>query len=136
MVGSEGPRDDRRDSRTISATNFEESVSGSVGGFPHYIEYPHGQHLWHNLAMDSLLFYAAYTSANNSLLKEITTLLQSSVYEKPIVCCFPSPKGIWIEEKRQLVESGATISPTPERAAKVLVRLARRSQIISSLKQP
>lgn len=86
--------------------------------------------------VDSLLFYTAYASANKPLLKDITTLLQSSVHQKPVVCCFPSPKGIWIEEKRQLVESGVTIYATPERAAKVLVSLVKRSQIVSSLEQP
>ncbi|GEM_PF-3328509 len=43
-----------------------------------------------------------------------------------VVCCFPSPKTIWAEEKHQLIESGVAIYPTPERAAKALAGLVKQ----------
>ena len=79
--------------------------------------------------IDSLVLYAAYASANRPLLKELTGLLQSPAYEKPIISCFPSPPEVWTEEKRELEESGVLLYSTPERAAKTLVGLVKRSQI-------
>jgi len=83
--------------------------------------------------IDGLVLYAAYASANRPLLEEITGLLQSPAYEKPIICCFPSPTGIWVGEKDRFEASGVAIYPTPERAAKALVGLVKRSQIVSRL---
>lgn len=79
---------------------------------------------------DGLVLYAAYASANRPLLKEIASLLKSPAQEKPIICCFPSPTGIWVEEKNEFVESDVALYPTPERAAKALVGLVKRSQIV------
>lgn len=75
--------------------------------------------------IDSLLLYAAYASANRPLLKEITGLLKSRAYGKPIISCFPSPTGVWVEEKEELEQSGVALYPTPERVAKALVGLVK-----------
>jgi acyl-CoA synthetase (NDP forming) len=42
---------------------------------------------------------------------------------KPILCCFSAPAGIWDDEIRQLERSGIPNYPTPERAAKALSSL-------------
>jgi len=81
--------------------------------------------------IDSLLLYAAYASANKPLLNEISGLLESPPCNKPIICCFPSPTGVWFEEKRDLAESGIALYATPERAAEALAGLVKRSQIVS-----
>jgi len=81
--------------------------------------------------IDSLLLYAAYASANRPLLKELTGLLKSPPYGKPVISCFPSPPGVWTEEKHELEEGGVVLYPTPERAAKALVGLVKRSQIVN-----
>jgi len=81
--------------------------------------------------IDGIALYAAYASANRPLLKEITGLLQSPAYDKPIICCFPSPTGVWVEEKDEFEESGVALYSTPERAAKALVGLVKRSQIVN-----
>lgn len=81
--------------------------------------------------IDSIVLYTAYASANRPLLKEIAGLLKSPAYGKPIISCFPSPTGVWVEEKRELEDSGVVLYPTPERAAKALVGLVKRSQILS-----
>lgn len=76
--------------------------------------------------IDGVLLYSAYASANRHLLKEITDLLKSP-HGKPIISCFPSPTGVWVEEKRELMQSGVVIYPTPERAAKAMVSLMKRA---------
>jgi acyl-CoA synthetase (NDP forming) len=81
--------------------------------------------------IDGLVLYAAYASANRPLLKEITGLLESHAYGKPIISCFPSPPGVWLEEKREFERSGVALYPTPERAAKAMVGLVKRSQIVN-----
>jgi len=81
--------------------------------------------------IDSIVLYTAYASANRPLLKEIAGLLKSPAYGKPIISCFPSPTGVWVEEKRELEDSGVVLYPTPERAAKALVGLVKRSQIVN-----
>lgn len=81
--------------------------------------------------IDSIVLYTAYASANRPVLKEIAGLLKSPAYGKPIISCFPSPTGVWVEEKRELEESGVVLYPTPERAAKALVGLVKRSQIVN-----
>lgn len=77
--------------------------------------------------IDGVLLYAAYASANRPLLKEITSLLKSPAYGKPIISCFPSPTGVWVEEKQELVQNGVVIYPTPERAAKAMVGLVKQT---------
>ena len=81
--------------------------------------------------VDSLLLYAAYASANKPLLNEISNLLKSASCNKPIICCFPSPTGVWVEEKRSFVESDIALYATPERAAEALAGLVKRRQIVS-----
>jgi acyl-CoA synthetase (NDP forming) len=80
---------------------------------------------------DSLLLYAAYASANKPLLNEISSLLKSPSCKKPIISCFPSPSGIWIEEKCNFTESGIALYATPERAAEALAGLIKWSQIVN-----
>jgi acyl-CoA synthetase (NDP forming) len=77
--------------------------------------------------IDGLVLYAAYASANRPLLKEITGLLKSGAYGKPIISCFPSPTGVWVEEKQELTESGVALYPTSERAAEAMVGLVKRA---------
>lgn len=77
--------------------------------------------------IDAVLLYAAYASANRFLLNEINSLLKSPTYGKPIVSCFPSPTGIWADEKEELLQSGVVLYPTPERAAKAMVALVKRA---------
>ena len=81
--------------------------------------------------IDGLVLYAAYASANRPLLKEITGLLESHAYGKPVISCFPSPPGVWLEEKQEFERSGIALYPTPERAAKAMVGLVKRSQIVN-----
>ncbi len=81
--------------------------------------------------IDGLLLYAAYASANEPLLKEIGGLLKSPVNGKPIISCFPSPSGVWVEEKQELVESGVTLYPTPDRAAEAMVVLVKRACVVA-----
>jgi len=81
--------------------------------------------------IDGLVLYAAYASANRPLLKEITGLLESHAYGKPVISCFPSPTGVWVEEKQEFEQSGIALYPTPERAAKAMVGLVKRSQIVN-----
>jgi acyl-CoA synthetase (NDP forming) len=77
--------------------------------------------------IDGVLLYSAYASANRSLLKEITSLLKSDMHGKPIISCFPSPTGVWVEEKQEFVRSGIAFFPTPERAAKVMGSLVKHA---------
>jgi acyl-CoA synthetase (NDP forming) len=74
---------------------------------------------------DGVLLYAAYASANRPLLKELTNVLKSRAHGKPVVSCFPSPPGVWAEEKREFVESGVAFYPTPERTARAMCGLIR-----------
>jgi acyl-CoA synthetase (NDP forming) len=80
---------------------------------------------------DGLVLFAAYASANRPLLKEINGLLKSETRGKPVICCFPSPTGVWVEEKRGFDESGVALFPTPERAAKAMIGLVKRRQIVN-----
>ena len=81
--------------------------------------------------IDGVVLCAVYASASSPLLREITGLLKSPAYGKPIISCFPSPTGVWVEEKRELEQSGVALYPTPERATKALIGLVKRSQIVS-----
>jgi len=80
--------------------------------------------------VDGLLLYAAYASANEPLLREIDSLLKSPPAGKPIISCFPSPTGVWVEEKRGLGEAGVALYPTPERTARAMVGLVRRGRVV------
>ncbi len=77
--------------------------------------------------IDGVLLYSAYASANRSLLNEITSLLKSDTRGKPIISCFPSPAGVWVEEKQELVRSGVVLYPTLKRADKVMSSLVKRA---------
>lgn len=77
--------------------------------------------------MDGMLLYSAYASANRSLLNEITSLLKSNTHGKPIISCFPSPTGVWVEEKQEFVRSGVVLYPTPKRAVKVMGSLVKHA---------
>jgi acyl-CoA synthetase (NDP forming) len=77
--------------------------------------------------IDGVLLYAAYASANRPLLKEITGLLKSRACGKPIISCFPSPTGVWVEEKQELTQGGVVLYSTPERAAKAMVSLVKHA---------
>jgi len=77
--------------------------------------------------IDGVLLYSVYASANRSLLNEITSLLKSDTRGKPIISCFPSPTGVWVEEKQEFVRSGVVLYPTPERAAKVMGSLVKHA---------
>jgi acyl-CoA synthetase (NDP forming) len=77
--------------------------------------------------IDGVLLYSAYASANRSLLNEITSLLKSDTRVKPIISCFPSPTGVWVEEKQEFVRSRVVFYPTPERAAKVMGSLVKQA---------
>lgn len=79
--------------------------------------------------IDGLILYAAYASANEPLLREISSLLKSQTCNKPVISCFPSPAGIWVEEKHELQEGGVALYPTPEHAAKAMVYLVKRSYL-------
>ena len=81
--------------------------------------------------IDGLVLYAAYASANRPLLKEIAGLLKSQACGKPIISCFPSPAGVWAEEKGEFEESGVVLYPTPERAARAMVGLVKRSWVVN-----
>jgi len=77
-----------------------------------------------------MVLYAAYASANIALLEGIADLLRPQAQEKPIIPCFPSPTGIWVEEKRRFEEKGIALYPTPERAAKALASLVKRAEFL------
>lgn len=74
---------------------------------------------------DGVLLYAAYASANRPLLQEIADLLKAHTCGKPVISCFPSPGGVWVEEKQELVRSGVVFYPIPERAAKAMGGLVK-----------
>jgi acyl-CoA synthetase (NDP forming) len=76
--------------------------------------------------IDVVLLYSAYASANSSLLNEITSLLKSDMHGKSIISCFPSPVGIWVEEKLEFVRSGVVLYPTLKIADKVMGTLVKR----------
>ena len=75
--------------------------------------------------IDAVILCIMFASANRSAAGVLTDLLLERRTNKPILCCFSSPPGIWDEETRQLEGSGIPNYPTPERAAKVLSYLYR-----------
>jgi acetyl-CoA synthetase (ADP-forming) len=75
--------------------------------------------------IDAVILCIMFASANRSAVGVVTDLLLERRTNKPIVCCFSSPGGIWDDEIKQLEESGIPNYPTPERAAKVLSNLYR-----------
>jgi len=75
--------------------------------------------------IDALIVCIMFASANRSAVGILTDLLVERSINKPILCCFSAPAGIWDDEIKRLEGSGIPNYPTPERAAKTLVYLYR-----------
>ncbi|NWG02249.1 MAG: CoA-binding protein [Syntrophaceae bacterium] len=75
--------------------------------------------------IDALVICIMFASANRSAVRILTDLLIEKRVNKPILCCFSAPAGIWDNEIKQLEGAGIPNYPTPERAAKTLVNLFR-----------
>ncbi len=75
--------------------------------------------------IDAILLCIMFASANRAAVGILTGLLSEKRTNKPILCCFSSPPGIWDDEIKRLEGSGIPNYPTPERAAKTLVHLFR-----------
>jgi acyl-CoA synthetase (NDP forming) len=79
--------------------------------------------------IDALILCIMFASANRSAVGILTDLLLERKTDKPILCCFSAPAGIWDDEIKRLEGSGIPNYPTPERAAKTLVNLFRFKKI-------
>jgi acyl-CoA synthetase (NDP forming) len=75
--------------------------------------------------IDAIVICIMFASANRSAVGVLTDLLCERKIQKPILCCFSAPDGIWDEEIKRLEESGIPNYPTPERASNALVNLVR-----------
>ena len=75
--------------------------------------------------IDALIVCIMYASANRSAVGILSDLLVERRINKPILCCFSAPAGIWDNEIKRLKRSGVPNYPTPERAAKTLANLYR-----------
>lgn len=75
--------------------------------------------------IDAVILCLMFASANRSAVGVLADLLSKRRTNKPILCCFSSPPGIWEDEIKRLEGSGIPNYPTPERAAKTLVNLHR-----------
>ena len=75
--------------------------------------------------IDALIVCIMFASANRSAVGILSDLLLERKTDKPILCCFSAPPGIWDHEIKRLEGSGIPNFPTPERAAKTLVNLFR-----------
>jgi len=75
--------------------------------------------------IDAVILCLMFASANRSAVGVLADLLSERRTNKPILCCFSSPPGIWESEIKRLEGSGIPNYPTPERAAKTLVNLHR-----------
>jgi len=75
--------------------------------------------------IDAVILCIMFASANRSAVGVLTDLLLKRRTNKPILCCFSSPAGIWEDEMKQLEGSGIPNYPTPERAAKALSNLCK-----------
>ncbi len=78
--------------------------------------------------IDAVILCIMFASANRSAAGVLADLLLERRTNKPILCCFSSPAGIWEDEIKQLEGSGIPNYPTPERAAKALSNLYRFSK--------
>ena len=79
--------------------------------------------------IDAIILCIMFASANRPAVGILTELLLERRINKPILCCFSSPPGIWDDEIKRLEGSGIPNYPTPERAAKILVNLFRFKKI-------
>jgi len=79
--------------------------------------------------IDAIILCIMFASANRPAVGILTDLLLEKRTNKPILCCFSSPPGIWDDEIKRLERSGIPNYPTPERAAKTLVNLFRFSRM-------
>jgi acetyl-CoA synthetase (ADP-forming) len=79
--------------------------------------------------IDATILCIMFASANRPAVGTLTDLLLERRTDKPILCCFSSPPGIWDDEIKKLEESGIPNYPTPERAAKTLVNLFRFKKV-------
>ncbi|PIX25725.1 MAG: acetyl-CoA synthetase [Deltaproteobacteria bacterium CG_4_8_14_3_um_filter_45_9] len=75
--------------------------------------------------IDAIILCIMFASANRPAVGILTDLLLERRPDKPILCCFSSPAGIWDDEIKRLEGSGIPNYPAPERAAKVLSNLYR-----------
>jgi acyl-CoA synthetase (NDP forming) len=75
--------------------------------------------------IDAIILCIMFASANRPAVGILADLLFQRKTNKPILCCFSSPAGIWNDEINRLEDSGIPNYPTPERAAKALVNLFR-----------
>jgi acyl-CoA synthetase (NDP forming) len=75
--------------------------------------------------INALIVCIMFASANRSAVGILTNLLTQKNTNKPILCCFSAPAGIWDDEIKRLEASGIPNYPTPERAAKTLGHLFR-----------
>ena len=82
--------------------------------------------------IDAVILCIMFASANRPAVGILTELLLERRTNKPILCCFSSPAGIWDDEIKRLEGSGIPNYPTPERAAKTLVNLFRFKKINES----
>jgi acyl-CoA synthetase (NDP forming) len=78
--------------------------------------------------IDAVILCIMFASANRSAAGVLANLLLERKTNKPILCCFSAPAGIWDDEIKQLEESGIPNYPTPERAAKALSILYKFSK--------
>jgi acetyl-CoA synthetase (ADP-forming) len=79
--------------------------------------------------IDALIICIMFASANRPAVGILTELLLERRINKPILCCFSAPAGIWDDEIKRLEGSGIPNYPSPERAAKTLVNLFRFKKI-------
>lgn len=79
--------------------------------------------------IDALILCIMFASANRSAVGILTDLLLDRMTNKPILCCFSAPLGIWDDEIKRLEGSGIPNYSTPERAAKSLVHLYRYKKL-------
>jgi len=79
--------------------------------------------------IDAMILCIMFASANRSAVGILADLLLQKKINKPVLCCFSAPAGIWDDEIKRLEESGIPNYPTPERAAKTLVNLFRFKKI-------
>jgi acyl-CoA synthetase (NDP forming) len=79
--------------------------------------------------IDAIMVCIMFASANRAAVGILADLLLQRKTNKPVLCCFSAPPGIWDDEIRRFEGSGIPNYPTPERAAKALVNLFRFKKV-------